>query len=362
MEPELPGNHFAPVDARTVATRLAVLFWAGIPDAELEAVAADGSLLNEDVLIAQVDRMLADRKVVGMAEEFVCGWLDLRDFPAHRGVDRSLYPQFDDALHKAMYHEPIYFTADLFMRDRSLFEFLESKTTIVNQRLREHYRMGGSVESVAVGEGRWFRMNQPNGRRGLLGMSAFLTINAAGQRTSPVQRGHWVVRRLLGEHIPPPPNTVPELPSSEKELGKLTLREALAVHREQESCARCHQRFDGIGLVFENFGPLGEHRTKDLGGRPVETTGDFPRGVGKNDGIDGLLEYVNEHRRQDLIRHFIREFVSYALGRELLVSDDELLQRVEKQLVANEYRLSALVRTVVTSTQFRSRRGTEFPE
>ena len=91
-----------------------------------------------------------------------------------------------------------------------------------------------------------------------------------------MKRGYWVVRRLLGERIPPPLPNVPELPDDESQLGELTLRETLAKHRDHESCAGCHNRFDSIGLVFEGFGPIGERRENDLGGRPVNKRATFP--------------------------------------------------------------------------------------
>src|SRR4029078_13070377 len=97
-------------------------------------------------------------------------------------------------------------------------------------------------------------------------MSLFLTQNAPGLRTSPVKRGYWVVRRLLGERIPPPPPNVPELPSDEAKLGDLTLRQTLAMHREHASCASCHERFDSLGLVFEGYGPIGDGRGRGTGG------------------------------------------------------------------------------------------------
>ncbi len=108
-------------------------------------------------------------------------------------------------------------------------------------------------------------------------MSVFLTKNAPGLRTSPVKRGYWVVKRVLGEEIPPPPAVVPELPRDEAKLD-LPLREMLAKHREDASCASCHARFDSFGLAFEGYGPVGERRTKDLAGRPVDTRATFPGG------------------------------------------------------------------------------------
>ena len=112
-------------------------------------------------------------------------------------------------------------------------------------------------------------------------MAVFQTKNSPGLRTSPVKRGYWVVKQILGERIPPPPPNVPELPDNEELMGQLTLRESLELHREHVSCAGCHQRFDTIGLAFEGYGPIGERRTHDLGGRLIETKVSFPIDDGK---------------------------------------------------------------------------------
>ena len=122
-------------------------------------------------------------------------------------------------------------------------------------------------------------------------MSVFLTANSPGLRTSPVKRGYWVVRRLLGERIPPPPPAVPELPKDEAKPGELTLPQLLARHRDDKSCAGCHQRFDSIGLVFEGYGPIGERRDRDLGGRPVDAKATFPDGS-EGTGLGGLRRYL----------------------------------------------------------------------
>src|SRR5207253_11514547 len=115
------------------------------------------------------------------------------------------------------------------------------------------------------------------GGGGVLPMAAFLTQNSPGLRTSPVNRGYWVAKQLLGEVIPPPPPTVPELPADESKMD-LPLGQMLARHRENPACAGCHQRFDGFGLAFEGYGPVGEQRTKDLAGRQVDTRAEFPGG------------------------------------------------------------------------------------
>jgi hypothetical protein len=193
------------------------------------------------------------------------------------------------------------------------------------------------------------------GRGGLLPMAVFLTANSPGLRTSPVKRGNWVVKRLLGERIPPPPATVPELPSDEASLGKLTLREALARHRDNEACAGCHARFDSFGLVFESFGPVGERRERDLGGRPVDVRAEFPNG-GEGAGLDGLQHYIRAHRESDFIENLCRKLLAYALGRTLILSDEPLIEDMKKTLAADHQRFGTLIESIVTSPQFVSKR------
>ena len=146
------------------------------------------------------------------------------------------------------------------------------------------------------------------GRGGLLPMSVFLTKNAPGLRTSPVKRGYWVVKTVLGEHIPPPPAVVPELPRDEAKLD-LPLRDLLARHRENKAAPSCHARFDSLGLVFEGYGPVGERRTKDLSGRAVDASATFPGGT-TGTGLEGLRAYV----RAASTGRFRRQSVAQAAG------------------------------------------------
>src|SRR5262249_41195499 len=161
----------------------------------------------------------------------------------------------------------------------------------------------------------------------------------------------WVVRKLLGEEIPPPPPTVPELPKDEAKLGELTLAQMLARHRADKNCAACHRRFDSVGLVFEGFGPIGERRLKDLGDRPVATTAPFPDGKDRT-GLEGLHVYLRDKRQEDFIDNLCRKLFSYALGRSLIPSDRQALAAMKARLAAEDYAFGSLVEAIVTSPQF----------
>jgi hypothetical protein len=340
-----------------------------MPDKELFDLAAAGELRRPEVLVAQARRMLADERVRGLATEFAANWLDIRRFREHNGVDRERFPSFTNELRQSMFEEPIRFFVDLAQHNGSVLDFLYADHTFVNAILAKHYGMPVSQSEPD----QWQRIDGASqyGRGGLLPMAVFLTSNSPGLRTSPVKRGYWVVRRLLGERIPPPPPDVPELPADEAKLGERTLREMLAMHREHKNCAACHVRFDSIGLVFEGFGPVGERRTKDLGGRDVETRAAFPARRGKaadevtgiegngleGSGIEGLRAYLREHRQDEFIDNFCRKLLTYALGRTLIPSDEVTVAEMRGQLAANDNRFVSLVETIVTSPQFRNKRA-----
>jgi hypothetical protein len=353
-----PGAATRPLSGYALASRLSYFLWSSMPDDELLARAAAGDLHRPDVLKAQARRMLRDPRVRGLATEFGGNWLDFRRFEEHNGVDRARFPGFTNELRQAMFEEPIRYLVDVAGRNRSVLDLLSGGDTFVNPVLARHYGMPVPPR----GPDGWARVEDArrHGRGGLLSMAVFLTKNAPGLRTSPVKRGYWVVRRLLGEEIPPPPPTVPELPKDEARLGELPLPQMLARHREDKSCAGCHRRFDSVGLAFEGFGPVGERRAKDQGGRPVQTRGTFPDGS-ERDGLDGLRGYLRERRQDDFLDNLCKKLFSYALGRGTLLSDKKALDEMRLRLSADGYAFGSLVGTIVTSPQFLNKRGRDDP-
>jgi hypothetical protein len=150
---------------------------------------------------------------------------------------------------------------------------------------------------------------------------------------------------------------VPVLPKDEADLGELTLPQVLARHRDDKACAGCHRRFDSVGLVFEGFGPIGERRTKDLGGKPVQTAGRFPDGKDR-DGPAGLEEYLRDRRQGEFTGNLCRKLLSYALGRSLQPSDRKTLEEMQARLASGDPSFGALVDAIVRSPQFMNKRGT----
>ncbi|WP_149498834.1 DUF1592 domain-containing protein [Roseiconus lacunae] len=341
------------LDGYELASRLSYFLWASLPDRRLLDLAAAGTLTDPAVLRSESKRMLRDAKAERLAIEFGGNWLGFRQFESHTGVDRQRFSQFDDQLQRSMFEEPITFFADLLKRDGQVLDFLYADHTFVDATLAKHYGIDQAIDA-----NRWVRVDNASrfGRGGILPMSVFLTKNSPGLRTSPVKRGFWVVRQLLGTHIPAPPPNVPELPEDESKLGELTLREVLAKHREHKSCSGCHEKFDSVGLVFEGYGPIGERRDTDLAGNPVDVIADFPDGS-KHSGVDGLKDYIRSERQGEFVDNLCRKLLAYALGRSLIVSDEPLIESMKHRLQEQQFAFSTMVETIVTSEQFLFRRG-----
>lgn len=358
------GDEVYPLSNDELASRLSFFLWSSLPDEQLLTAAKDGKLQNEEELVAQARRMLQDDRVEAFSREFFGQWLRYRDYLAKDPVNAAAFPGYTDDLRQAIAEEPVRLATWLIQNDRPVTDLVNSDATFVNRTLAKHY--GGSIEqqfqkaTVSNDDKSWHQVTglHEAGRGGLFGMAVILTKNSAGERTSPVKRGFWSVHHLLGQHFPPPPANVPELPASEKSATK-TIRELLAAHVADAQCAMCHTHFDGLGLAMEGFDAIGRSRTTDSAGRRIDNVAKLPNGETAA-GIPGLIEYIDQHRRQDFVKTFCRRFLGYALGRSVILSDQPLLREMESALEKNEYRFSVLFEMVVRSQQFRQQRGSGF--
>ncbi|HEX3744075.1 MAG TPA: DUF1592 domain-containing protein [Bryobacteraceae bacterium] len=348
------AGRISPLSGYELASRLSFFLWSSMPDRELLAHASAGDLQRPEVLLAQTHRMLKDDRVIGLATEFGGSWLDFRHFESIASVDRGRFPSFDNNLREAMFQEPIHLLADAIRNNRPALDLIYGDYTFVNASLAKHYGMPG----LSSGEDDWVRVDHAGayGRGGLLPMAVFLTENSPGLRTSPVKRGNWVVKKILGEVIPPPPPVVPELPADEAK-SDLPIREKLLQHRANPMCAACHAKFDSFGLAFEGYGPIGDRRTRDLAGRLIDAMATFPGG-GEGSGFQAIQDYIRQHRQKEYLENLSRKMLAYALDRSLQLSDDSLIESMQAKLAASGDRIGTLVDAIVTSPQFLNKRNT----
>ena len=302
--------------------------------------------------------MLKDPRSYALSTEFAANWLDSRHFETYNSVDRQRFPNFNNDLREAMFQEPIRFFDDVIKNNRSVLDMIYGDYTFVNPALAKHYGMP-AVEGT---KDTWVRVDDAGKyeRGGLLPMAVFLTQSSPGLRTSPVKRGYWLVRRVLGEVIPAPPAIVPELPQDEAKTDAL-LKDILAQHRSNPTCAGCHARFDVFGIAMEGYGPVGEARSKDIAGRAIDATATFP-GDYAGAGLNGVRSYIKEKRQKDYLDNISRKLLSYALGRSLQLSDDPVVEKMQASMAGDGYKFDAMVDTIVTSKQFLNKRNTEITQ
>lgn len=348
-----PGTERTPLDDWELATRLSYFLWSTAPDDSLLSAAERGELADSARLSDHARRMLTDDRAGRLAVEFACQWLHIRDFDQHDEKSAEFFPEFAD-LRDDMYQESVLFFTDLIQQDRSILGILNADYTFLNGTLAAHY----GIEGVDGDEWRRVEGLGDQQRGGILTQATFLAAQSGASRTSPILRGNWVSETLLNERLPRPPKDVPQLP--ETPPAGLSERELIEQHSSVEACAKCHARIDPYGFALENFDAIGRWRDRDANGHAINTQTALRDGT-PLEGVAGLRDYLLTTRRDDFIRQFCRKLLGYALGRSVQLSDDPLLDAMQRNLEENDYRFSAAVETIVLSDQFRMLRGADDP-
>ena len=331
-----------------MASRLSFFIWSSIPDDELMDLAVGGRLQEPEVLAAQVERMLADERAERLAKNFSGQWLFLRNLRA-TNPDPYVFPDFDDNLRQSLMRETELLFETIIREDRSVPELLSADFTFLNERLARHYEIpgiyGDQFRRVAVTDER---------RKGLLGHGSVLTLSSYPNRTSPVNRGNYVLVNILGTPPPPPPPDVPAL--TEKAGEVLTMRARMAQHRADPACAGCHQLMDPIGLALESYDGIGRWREEDAG-TPVDTNGGTIHVLREYGPVSGPVELREAilDQPERFVGTATQKLLTYALGRGLEYYDMPVVRSIVKQASAQDYRFSALVTAVVTSEPFKMR-------
>ena len=332
-----------------LASRLSFFLWASIPDDELLATAERGELQDEQVFTKQIERMLADPRSNALVENFAGQWLTLRNAAAVR-PDEDVFPDFGEALRQAFRRETELLFTSILRDNRSTLDLLSADYTFVNERLARHY----GIPNVRGSHFRRVDFDEDGVRGGLLGHGSILTVTSYANRTSPVNRGKWVLENILGTPPPPPPPDVPEL-----ETGgggeSLSMREAMEQHRANPVCASCHRLMDPLGLSLENFDAVGQWRDQSQTKRMIDSSGELPDGTAF-DGPAGLKTALLKHPDR-FVTTVTEKLMTYALGRGVEYFDAPAIRAIVREAENNNYRLSALIKGVAESAPFRMRRS-----
>ena len=334
-----------PVTDTELASRLSFFLWSSLPDDELLDLVERSELRDPGVLETQVKRMMSDSRSSGFIENFVGQWLYLRNLD---GIypDPAAFPEFDENLREAFQRETELFIDDQIRSDRSLRELLSADYTYVNERLAEHY-------GIPKIYGNRYRKVMLEGaeRGGLFGHGSLMMVTSYPNRTSPVLRGKFVLENLLGGPPPEPPPNVPALETS-NDGKQLTMREAMAMHRENPACRVCHAAMDPIGFSLENYDAVGKWRTQ-FAGQAIDASGLLPDG-NTFDGPDGLRGLLLE-RPDDFVGTITEKLMRFALGRSLEYYDMPEVRGIVRAAREDDYRWSSVILGVIKSAPFQMR-------
>lgn len=347
MQPEgiEAGSAYAISDFE-LASRLSFFLWGSIPDQELLTLAQQNRLGDSTVLRTQVHRMLADPRSINLVRNFAAQWLYLRNLESFT-PDARTFPDFDDNLRQAFRRETELLFEEIIRDDLSVLELLEADHTYLNERLAKHY----GIQHVYGSHFRRVDLPVDSRRGGILRHASILTVTSYATRTSPVIRGHWILKNLLGSPPPPPPPNVPALEDNTVAVD-LPIRARLANHRDNPACASCHELMDPVGFALENYDAIGRWREMELG-HPVDATGALPDGS-EFTGVQGL-ETAILNRPSLFVSTLAEKLLTFALGRGIEPADGPSIRQIVRNAQQHDYRISSVIMGITLSPPFQMR-------
>jgi len=398
---ETAQDEYPLIDEYSLASRLSYFLWSSMPDETLFRLAREGTL--RDNLDTQLKRMMADKRSDAFIKNFSGQWLHARDiesvnissldvwlrdhpnpeamaareeysllreipdalrtpeqqeaYTRTRALIRALYnedrPELKRPLQQAMRKETELYFEHIIREDRSLSELLDSDYTFLNDRLATHY----AIEGVEGSKFRKVSLAPGSPRGGILTQGTILAYTSNPTRTSPVKRGVFILENILGTPPAAPPPNIPSLEdvASDKDIEAMSLRETLALHREDTLCRSCHNRMDPLGLALENFNAMGMWRDAELN-QPIETGGTLITGESFS-SIQEMKRILANERIMDFYYCFSEKLLTYALGRGMEYYDTATIDELVETLKQSGGRPSALLNAVVHSAPFQKRRN-----
>ncbi len=360
------------LDDYALASRLSYFLWSTMPDEALLQTAQSGTLRQKEVLRSEVERMLQHPSAKAFTENFTGQWLGLREITATT-PDKTLYPEFEEQLQWSFVRETQLFFDELLKENLSVRNIVDSEFAMLNGRLANHYGIP-DVHGVAF---RKVLLKPEYHRGGMLTHASVLKVTANGTTTSPVLRGVWILDRILGRQVPPPP---PNVPAVEPDIrGATTIREQLAKHRETQSCAHCHAQIDPPGFALENYDVIGgwreqyrvvadrkewvNNRTGPLAkylaayqygvGRQIDPGDTMADGQKFSDPVQ--FKKLLLQQPEQIARCITEKLVTYSTGQPVSFNDYQLVDKILEETEGSDYGLRSIVHAVIASTLFQKK-------
>ena len=346
---KIPDSGVYRITDLELASRLSFFLWSSIPDDELLDVAIRGKLSRPEELEKQTRRMLADRRSFNLATNFAGQWLRLRNLDAFVPSTRY-YPEFDDNIREGFRQETELFFDSVVREDRSVLDLIRADYTFLNERLARHY----GIPNVYGSHFRRVTVSPETRRGGLLRHGSVLAVTSYATRTSPIIRGVYVLDNIFGAPPPPPLPNVPALDEGTVSAS-LPMRERLAAHRKNPVCANCHRTIDPVGFALENFNAVGQWRSYEGEGEPIDASGALP-GAGEFRGVTGLEDALLS-RPEIFAGALTEKLMTFGLGRGIEYYDAPAVRKIVRDAAKDRYRFSSIVLGIVKSIPFQMRRS-----
>lgn len=347
---ETPGM----LDPFALASRLSYCFWGAPPDEQLYRLATEGMLADPKQLLAQTRRLLNDPRSQYFIRNFTDEWLQLYELESTT-PDGELYPEYDDVLHHSLADETHRFVAALVEDNLPIANVVDSNFTFLNSRLAKHYDIDWPNDRYGMHK---ISVGPSSHRGGLITHASVMKVTANGTTTSPILRGVWMLERIMGEHVPPPPANVPAVEPDIR--GAVTIRDQLDKHRELESCAVCHVKIDPPGFALESYDVIGGYRARYRktsqgkrrweDGLPVDPSSEFSSGESFDD-LTGLKKLLCS-KPERIAHSFASQFLTYATGAKPTFADREALEQIVRSAEASDYGTRSMIEAIVSSKLF----------
>ncbi|MFK7850632.1 MAG: DUF1592 domain-containing protein [Akkermansiaceae bacterium] len=375
-----------------LASKLSYLLWGTMPDEDLLQLAEQKRLNDPEVITTQVKRLLEDERSSDFVDNFTTQWLSI-DKMKVINVNLQLFPRFlytvvrgertgqevlfRPTIRDFMHEETVGFIAELIRRNASVMNVVDSDFAWLNEPLANHYGVEG-VKGIAF---RPVALKAESRIGGLPTQGSVLVGNGTGSAPHPIYRAVWLREAILGDKVKPPPAEVPALSDTTGDSADnaVTIKDLLALHREQESCNDCHVRLDPWGIPFEEYNAIGQFQTKipkngtrisrfdpnthkDLDGykaylktvntEDVDSIARVPHGP-EVSGIEDLKKYLLKDRSEDVAENVIRRLLSYGIGRELTYRDRFDVEALLAEAKKSDYGFKDMIVAVCLSDSFR---------
>lgn len=321
-----------------LASKLSYFLWNGPPDQRLLDLAQQKQL--HAALDSEIDRMIHDPRFARFVSEFASQWLSLDKFDVV-AIDSRRYPRLTRDARTQLRQEPVQFLQYLIEQNLSLRHLVQSDFVMGNEVVASYYNMGDRTES-----GFQFMPipHRNSNLGGLLTQAGILAGHSDGRESNPIKRGAWVARKIVAEPPDDPPPNVPQL--KDEDGTKLTLREKLERHRNQQGCAKCHGGIDPWGIPFESFDAGGLLKTAE-----VDTSSTLPDGS-QVKNLNELKAYLAGDRIDQVAFSVIKHLACYAVGRGPTYNEIAFLQEHGLKLKSADYQMQDVIQFVIKSDLF----------